>query len=890
MYAVSDAYKTAIEQPVQHHDLRGTVGAVPFGRQNILNGSFEITNQCSGNVSLEIGQVYAGQLTATFTGLGISRYSWRGLRVAPEFGLQLADGTWEWVPLGVYIISEADQTESGVQVTAYDAMVSLDKTLLQTLQGLTPYQIASMGCAACGVELGQTAEEMSALTNGAETLYMSADGDVQTWRDVFSWLAQTLACFCTAGRDGKIYFRQFGRTAVDVVDNYHRFTGCSFADYETRYTGVSVVSVANKVTRYYALPVDDGLTYNLGSNPFLQLESEPEIEQRARSILAALQSVRYVPFDVTAYADPAYDLGDVLRFADGIADGTKLSCLTLFDYKFQGEYHMAGVGENPALATAMSKTDKALSGLMSNGSDAFRIKATRNEEQITIADQAQPVEVLSVRYSTASNSLILVQAEIRIDITTTETGDAATGWTCNDAVCRVTYVSDGVEIEGHHPIETWQDGQHILSLIQDLLVAQNYRHEFKILLEIGGGTGVVAPQDGAIYISGIGVDDEITDAPYPPEQRYLMYIAVTTPPTKTTYQVGEALDYTGVVVTAYYSDDTEAIVTTSCTFTPADGTETTEAGPLMVNVVYTEAGQTYTAYFDVVVEEPVEPYVTGIYVFNQPDKTTHAAGDAVDYTGVVIMATWSDGWESNVTEDCTYTPADGSTVEDGAVTVLVEYNDGETVHNTSFELESAAEKRLVSIAVTTMPTRTTYTTGAAVDYTGMVVTATYSDSTTAVVTPDCIISPAQGTTLTTAGRVSVGVEYTEGQNTAITSFEISVVDVDRRLSSIAVTRQPNITVYAVGDTAEYDGLQITAYYTDGTTAVVTASCSFSPAEGFEFESIGTVTVSTSYTESGVTRTAAFDLRATTATHLNRSIGSNRYAEGAISINRVSEGG
>ena len=60
-------------------------------------------------------------------------------------------------------------------------------------------------------------------------------------------------------------------------------------------------------------------------------------------------------------------------------------------------------------------------------------------------------------------------------------------------------------------------------------------------------------------------------------------------------------------------------------------------------------------------------------------------------------------------------------------------------------------KTLASIAVTTPPTDTSYTSGQAFDKTGMVVTATYSDSSTAVVT-DYTYSPA---TLTASGNVTI---------------------------------------------------------------------------------------------------------------------------------------
>ena len=57
MYGVSDAYKTAMHQAVQRFRLTGKVGNTDFTDENVLSGSFSITNQCSGNNEILIGQV-----------------------------------------------------------------------------------------------------------------------------------------------------------------------------------------------------------------------------------------------------------------------------------------------------------------------------------------------------------------------------------------------------------------------------------------------------------------------------------------------------------------------------------------------------------------------------------------------------------------------------------------------------------------------------------------------------------------------------------------------------------------------------------------------------------------------------------------------------------------
>lgn len=78
----------------------------------------------------------------------------------------------------------------------------------------------------------------------------------------------------------------------------------------------------------------------------------------------------------------------------------------------------------------------------------------------------------------------------------------------------------------------------------------------------------------------------------------LSSIAVTSPPAKTTYTVGETLDLTGMVVTATYSNNTSDPVT-GYTTSPAAGATLDTPGTITVTVSFTAGGITETTTFDV---------------------------------------------------------------------------------------------------------------------------------------------------------------------------------------------------------------------------------------------------------------------------------------------------
>lgn len=86
----------------------------------------------------------------------------------------------------------------------------------------------------------------------------------------------------------------------------------------------------------------------------------------------------------------------------------------------------------------------------------------------------------------------------------------------------------------------------------------------------------------------------------------LANISVAAPPEKTTYEAGEALDLTGLLVTAAYADGSEQDVTVLIATDPAEGTVLAETDTA-VTVSYTESDVTLTANFAITVGvvEPV---------------------------------------------------------------------------------------------------------------------------------------------------------------------------------------------------------------------------------------------------------------------------------------------
>lgn len=148
-------------------------------------------------------------------------------------------------------------------------------------------------------------------------------------------------------------------------------------------------------------------------------------------------------------------------------------------------------------------------------------------------------------------------------------------------------------------------------------------------------------------------------------------------------------------------------------------------------------------------------------------------------------------------------------------------------------------KSISSIAVKTAPTKTTYEAGETFDPTGLVITVTYSDSSTSDISyanaqSSFSFSPDTSTTLTT-DNTSVTITYS-----GKTCSQPIIVNAPKVLSSISVSGYT--TNFVEGDTFSFGGT-VTAHYSDSTTADVTSSVTFS---GYNMTSVGNQTVIVSY--------------------------------------------
>ena len=262
MYPVSNQFLAAIYNDSVETNLTGTIGSATFTKNNIVAGSFHISNQCTDTSDITLGSVFLGQLTCTFVDVEIAYTNWIGKDITPTLSVKVGENAWESVPLGVFRVMEAKHTAEGVMVTAYDNMRKFDRKIKKAhFKNIEAnlHTFITVICSDCHITFGMTQEEFFELPNSSETTFVFGytnatkkySNDIETYRDLLFYVAQTLGCFATIDRNGQLVFRKYKSNVAETISDRQRLSGAQFADYITNYTGIYVTNMKDDTEDYY---------------------------------------------------------------------------------------------------------------------------------------------------------------------------------------------------------------------------------------------------------------------------------------------------------------------------------------------------------------------------------------------------------------------------------------------------------------------------------------------------------------------------------------------------------------------------------------------------------------------------------------------------------------
>lgn len=159
-----------------------------------------------------------------------------------------------------------------------------------------------------------------------------------------------------------------------------------------------------------------------------------------------------------------------------------------------------------------------------------------------------------------------------------------------------------------------------------------------------------------------------------------------------------------------------------------------------------------------------------VAIKTSPTKTVYTEGEVFSTSGMTLTATYSNGATRVVSGPFSF---DNSPLTTSQKSMTVSFTENGVTRSVSVAITVKAQVTLSSIAVKTLPTKTTYKLGEALTSAGMVVEGTYSDGSKKILT-GWYTSPSEGTVCTKEGTLRVAVCYDITGGYLETSFNITV--------------------------------------------------------------------------------------------------------------------
>ena len=352
-------------------------------------------------------------------------------------------------------------------------------------------------------------------------------------------------------------------------------------------------------------------------------------------------------------------------------------------------------------------------------------------------------------------------------------------------------------------------------------------------------------------------------------------INITTP-TKTEYEHGDTLDFTGGKIEVTYADNTtsdvqitNAMVTDNATGTavnmsPAVAEYTNNKLTKTLKIEYTEDGVTETAYYTITIKNPIDQ----ITIDTQP-RTQYNLNDSTTGVGGTLKITRKAGNTETVNIQDSMVSGLTTTTAGTGKTATVTYTDDGVTKTTTYTYN--VKDNITNIAITP-PTKSQYNHGDALDLAGGKITITYASGTTQDKPLDAsMITESDGSPVnmspasygnTNKESKTLLIKYQEDGISKQENYPIEIIN-DVKQIAIQGTAQSQ---YNVNDPLQ-TGLSILVTRASGVPEAITVTSNM--LTNFSTATEGKRTATITYTENGITKTTTFTYTVTdTVTNIN----------------------
>lgn len=362
MIKTTAAYKEALkENGIFHHKV---VINFQDGSNDTVEDldiyTLQISEGTSNTSSFDLGAAIAQQLTLKLNNIDgrFDEHDFNGAVITVQVGLELLDGSTEWLDKGKYTAEPGEESGNSISVKAFDDMTKFDQSysLSKLVYPTTLGTIVRNACSCCGVTL---ASDTATFDNDNFIVQNRPDDSALTFRQVLQWVGQIACKFFKIDRFGKLSAQWYDTELLEATWVQKEDTiwtdvdGNAILDSEGQEIG-TVIEIPLKNGNSNIIDVDntdeilkisdlltgstiqtddvvitgirvneeDGdsteeITYQSGADGYaLEISGNKLIQSGSGATVAAylgerLNGVQFRPMSISTPADPAREAGDL---------------------------------------------------------------------------------------------------------------------------------------------------------------------------------------------------------------------------------------------------------------------------------------------------------------------------------------------------------------------------------------------------------------------------------------------------------------------------------------------------------------------------------------------------------------------------------------------------
>ena len=311
MYKQSNEAKLAYQSAERTLDIVVNVNGVDYKATDIEQFDYDSGGYTGDTFS--IGSTYENNITVKFIHLveGLKR----GMIVKPRIGIKLPNGTFEYTPLGVFIIADEiqmDRNNNSTTIKAYDKFVVMEGQYVSKLTyPANAVDIITEIAQMCKVDVNTN--DLAHLP----TIKVSKAITRQSYRTAIGWIAQLYVGFASFDRDGKLTIRRVAEPNYTIEPSEYEQQGLVKNEAPYIIGGIScnvnvVETTNNGETNETTHKIHSGSVN--GSQ--IELTNDIMTQELLDSIWNSLKTVTFYPFSLNWFGNPAIEAGDWLSLKD----------------------------------------------------------------------------------------------------------------------------------------------------------------------------------------------------------------------------------------------------------------------------------------------------------------------------------------------------------------------------------------------------------------------------------------------------------------------------------------------------------------------------------------------------------------------------------------------